>query len=101
MKLTPQDSKVLDHLRSGKSLTQLEALGVYGIFRLAARVWSINNFLATTGSTERVNTRRMRDAKKKSYARYTLGVLEGKPATPPTPWVPRARPDFAAAAVAA
>ena len=26
------------HLTSGKSITQLEALGLYGIFRLAARI---------------------------------------------------------------
>lgn len=26
------------HLKTGKSITQLEALGLYGVFRLAARV---------------------------------------------------------------
>lgn len=38
------------HLRSGRSITPLEALGLYGVFRLAARIlelknsgWSIQN----------------------------------------------------------
>jgi hypothetical protein len=33
--------KVLHHLNSGKSITPLEALGLYGSFRLAAVVHSL------------------------------------------------------------
>lgn len=31
------------HLSSGKSITQLEALGLYGLFRLAARIKELRN----------------------------------------------------------
>lgn len=64
-----------DHLRSGKSITQLEALGLYGMFRLAARIkelrdkgWSI-----TTDMRE--------DPNGSSYACYTLedGPTHGLP----------------------
>jgi len=39
--LTPQAKTVLRHLEKGKTLTPLEALGVYGIYRLAARIMEI------------------------------------------------------------
>lgn len=31
------------HLTSGKTITQLEALGLYGLFRLAARIKELRN----------------------------------------------------------
>lgn len=36
-----QNQMVLKHLQSGKSLSPLEALELYGIFRLGARVWDL------------------------------------------------------------
>lgn len=36
-----QNTLVLNHLRSGKSITPLEALKSYGIFRLGARIWEL------------------------------------------------------------
>lgn len=31
------------HLQSGKSITPLEALNLYGCFRLGARIWDLRN----------------------------------------------------------
>lgn len=31
------------HLKSGKSITPLEALNLYGCFRLGARIWELRN----------------------------------------------------------
>jgi len=36
-----QNLMVLDHLKTGKELTPLEALNSYGCFRLAARVYDL------------------------------------------------------------
>lgn len=38
LRLTPQARKVLSHLERGKGLSQMEALTVYSIFRLASRI---------------------------------------------------------------
>ena len=34
-------AKVLSHLKSGKSITPLEAFSKYGCFRLGARIWDL------------------------------------------------------------
>jgi len=36
--MTTKISRIKAHLLSGRSLTQLEAIGLYGAFRLAARI---------------------------------------------------------------
>jgi hypothetical protein len=33
-----QNQQILDHLRTGKDITPLQALGLYGVYRLAARI---------------------------------------------------------------
>jgi hypothetical protein len=38
-----QCKQVLSHLRSGQSITPLEALNLYGIFRLASRIHDLRN----------------------------------------------------------
>jgi hypothetical protein len=70
--MTPQDRKVLDHLSSGKTLTQLEAFGVYGIFRLGARVWSLKQ------DGYKITSRRKVDANGKPYAEYALNTNAGR-----------------------
>ena len=35
---TSQNDQILDYLKLGKSLTSLEALNAFGVFRLASRV---------------------------------------------------------------
>lgn len=41
MKTQSQEKAILNYLQSGKSLTQLEALPLFGSFRLGARVFSL------------------------------------------------------------
>lgn len=55
-----------DHLRSGRSITPLEALGLYGIFRLAARVKELRD----RGWS--ISTDVREDPNGKVYACYTL-----------------------------
>ena len=38
-----QEDLILTHLRSGRSITSLEALNIYGCFRLASRISDIRN----------------------------------------------------------
>lgn len=76
MKLTPQEESILAHLRSGKHITPLEALGVYGVFRLGARIFNIKAYLAEQGNGEAIATTRVVDSRKKQYARYRLVKAE-------------------------
>jgi hypothetical protein len=57
---------IKDHFRSGRSLTQLEAIGLYGAFRLAARVKELRDrgWNITTDMRE--------DPNGNPYACYTL-----------------------------
>lgn len=64
--MTPQAQKVLKHLKKHKTITPLEALGVYGIYRLAARILELRQ------SGINVITKMQKDANYKPYARYTL-----------------------------
>lgn len=36
-----QSAQILAHLKSGKTITPLEALSEYGCFRLGARIWEL------------------------------------------------------------
>lgn len=66
LRLTRQAKKVLVHLEKHKSITPLEALGVYGIFRLAARIWELRQI------GKQITTIYMKDENGKPYARYVL-----------------------------
>lgn len=66
LKVSPQARKVLRHLERHRSITPLEALGVYGIFRLAARVYELRR------EGFNVVTTIMRDENEKPYAKYVL-----------------------------
>lgn len=66
MTLHPQDKQVLTHLQNGQSITALEALGVYGIFRLSACIYNIRQ------AGYEVETVRRSDARGRHYARYYL-----------------------------
>jgi hypothetical protein len=76
MKLTPQEENILAHMRTGKHITPLEALGVYGVFRLGARIFNIKAYLEERETGETVATTRVRDSKGKQYARYRLAKAE-------------------------
>lgn len=56
-----------EHLRSGKSITQLEAIGLYSLFRLAARVHELKK------QGWNIITNEKRDANGSVYAEYYLG----------------------------
>lgn len=56
------------HLKSGRSITPLEALGLYGIFRLAARIKELRD------KGWDINTDIRNDPNGKIYATYGLAV---------------------------
>jgi hypothetical protein len=56
-----------EHLKSGKTITQLEAIGLYSLFRLAARVHELKAKGWNIITTEK------RDANGSVYAEYSLG----------------------------
>jgi len=66
IRLYPQTRRVLSHLESVGSISPLEAFGVYGITRLAARI----NELRRVGFN--VVTDMRQDAKGTRYASYSL-----------------------------
>jgi hypothetical protein len=61
-----QTDRILAHLVSGKSITQLEAFGVYRIFRLAARIHELKQ------KGHKIVTTMRQDATGKPYAEYEL-----------------------------
>lgn len=63
-----QNQLVLEHLQAGKSISPLEALGVYGVYRLAARINELK------GQGHVIHTEHRRDGNGRPFARYTLGV---------------------------
>lgn len=56
-----------EHLRAGKTITQLEAIGLYSLFRLAARVHDLKK------QGWNILTVEKRDANGSIYAEYKLG----------------------------
>jgi hypothetical protein len=61
-----QGDRILNHLVSGKSITQLEAFGVYRIFRLAARIHELKS------KGHKIVTTMHKDETGKPYAEYSL-----------------------------
>ena len=57
---------VYKHLKKYGHLTPLEAIGVYGIYRLAPRVCELRS------NGVPIKTDMMKDARGNSYARYTI-----------------------------
>jgi hypothetical protein len=61
-----QRKQILNHLLAGNSITPLEALGVFGCFRLAARIEELRD------DGYAIDTELREDPKGKKYARYTM-----------------------------
>jgi len=61
-----QKNQVLSHLKHYGSLTPLRALGVYGIYHLAARVYELKQ------EGHNIETLIHSDPKGKTYAEYRL-----------------------------
>lgn len=68
-----QNQIILEHLQKNKHITPLEALGVYGVYRLASRIDELRK------AGHNIVTERVRDLLGKQYARYSL-VTAPKPA---------------------
>lgn len=63
-----QIAHLKEHLRSGRSISPLEALGLYGVFRLAARIKELRN------AGWAINTDIGEDRTGRTYARYALAA---------------------------
>lgn len=61
-----QEQKILKHLQSGKSITPLEALGVYGAYRLSAHIFNLRQ------AGHDIVTHRKWDGTGRQYAEYSL-----------------------------
>lgn len=59
-------SRIIDHLRSGLTITQLEAIGLYGAYRLAARIKELRQ----KGWV--ITTTNKRDHNGDTYAEYKM-----------------------------
>lgn len=68
LKLKPQARKVLNHLTKRKSISPLEALHVYGIYRLAASIHELRKIGI------KINTVMKADASGHHYARYEVAA---------------------------
>lgn len=68
---TSQEQKILAYLKSGRSLTPLAALRLFGSFRLGARIFDLRR-----AGHNIVNLGETRDGK--TYARYKLVVDKKK-----------------------
>jgi hypothetical protein len=62
-----QNEKVKEHLVSGKSITPLEALRLFGCLRLGARIWDLRRKHGLPVVTEIV-----KGEQGKHYAKYSL-----------------------------
>jgi hypothetical protein len=67
MKKTTKIELLREHFLSGKTITQLEAIGLYSLFRLAARVHELKQ------KGWNIITNEKRDANGSVYAEYVLG----------------------------
>lgn len=72
-----QCSSILKHLRSGKTITPLEALKKFGSFRLSARIYDLRHGKSGISATEipiktTIITSIGWQGQKKSYAKYSL-----------------------------
>ena len=69
-----QKTKILEHLKKGKSITPLDALSLFGCFRLAARISEIRDIGLQEGFTIKTESFmvRNRDGETKPVARYVL-----------------------------
>ena len=66
LKLPPQAKVILRHLEKGKSITPMESLIVYGIYRLSDCIYKIRN------AGHDVLTHDRKDERGKKYGEYQL-----------------------------
>ena len=63
-----QNEKILNHLRSGAHITPLEAMGLFGVYRLAARIFELRN------QGHNIVTDVKADGTGRTYSRYSLAA---------------------------
>jgi hypothetical protein len=68
LNLKPQTRKVLNHLTKRRSISPMEALTVYGIYRLSACIYDLRK----VGIKIKTNMRK--DAAGHNYARYEVAA---------------------------
>lgn len=73
-----QNRRLALHLAGGMSISPAEALKVYGIDRLAARIFDLKRHLAFSQLTGRITMAVRRDPMGKRYARYTADARAQK-----------------------
>ena len=61
-----QNETILNHMMTGRSISPLEALGLYGVFRLAARVFDLKAMGVDIQTLTKV------DINGKLYAEYSI-----------------------------
>lgn len=61
-----QNQKILKHLSSGKSLSPLQALGLFGCYRLAGRIYDLKR------AGHHIETIIKSDDQGRTYASYVL-----------------------------
>lgn len=68
--MTTQKEDVLKHLTAGKTITPAKALTVYGITRLAARIYELKR------DGHDIISRLKEDEKGRAYAEYRLSIRD-------------------------
>jgi len=66
MTLAPQEQAILEHLKTQRGITRLEALGVYKIYHLPTRIFNLRRLGYKIKSISK------RDARGTRYVRYVL-----------------------------
>lgn len=66
MSTKTQSAQILEHLRSGQTITPLEALDRYGCFRLGARIYDLKR------EGHDIRSRMVEGGEGKKVARYLL-----------------------------
>lgn len=64
--MNSQNKQIAEHLKSGKSITPLEALKKYGCFRLSGRIWDLKHKEGMKIKTDLVTR------KNKTFAEYRM-----------------------------
>lgn len=74
-----QNDSILAHLRSGKTITQIEAYKSFGCTRLSARIYDLRQTMEEAGNAESISSVSVaftaRSGKKGRYCRYYLKNL--------------------------
>jgi hypothetical protein len=76
MESESQKKQILEHIEAFGSITPIEALNLFGCFRLSARIWDLRHeghSIRTNIITDHVVTRKNRPYTV-NYAKYTLAL---------------------------